>query len=325
MIFLLRTFTSLVHAHAGRTQMHRIGRLRRHTCRRYIFRRCMHFFSEKKNNVNCSIQKLIGLDRQEKMVNTFCKFIWSNEWNEQSKVLHFMPTILLYGPPGTGKTSLLSNFAVDLQSDCTKYYRESLDILVNKDLGETSKAIKSLFDELKEQASYGKKVFLQIDDVDSLLSSRYLANESSGVRRGVNTFLTQLDELLLESFEFTPIIAATTNMFSHLDSAVKRRFSLKIEVNPQLNIEEIEALISPILDFISTDLNIDYKEIEQLVSTKKLTPNDLILIMQKVFLQKLIGDEISEKTVFEGIRHAESSSSTFEQQRKNFSSLKEDA
>ncbi|MBT2772126.1 AAA family ATPase [Halomonas sp. ISL-60] len=281
----------------------------------------MHLFDDKKIDSDHGHQELIGLEQQEKLVNAFCEFVWSDKWSEQSKVLHFIPTILLYGPPGTGKTTLLSNLASGLETSSSKYYRESLDLLVHKDLGETSKAIKSLFDEIKEQAFCGKKVFLQIDDVDSLLSSRYLSNESSGVRRGVNTFLSQIDELLLETHDFTPVIAATTNMFSHLDSAVKRRFSLKVEVNPVLNAKEAEALISPILAIISTDLTIDFQEIELIVLEEMLTPNDLILFMQNVFLQDLIGNDICQKTVLEGLRNTESSSSTFEQQRKSFSSL----
>lgn len=285
----------------------------------------MHFYEEKKINADYCHQELIGLEQQEKLVSTFCKFVWSDKWSEQSKALHFMPTILLYGPPGTGKTTLLSNLAAGLEVKSSKYYRESLDLLVNKDLGETSKAIKSLFDELKEQASCGKKVFLQIDDVDSLLSSRYLSNESSGVRRGVNTFLAQLDELLLEPYDFTPVIAATTNMFSHLDSAVKRRFSLKVEVNPVLNAREVEALISPMLDIISPNLTIDFQAAGLLVHEKMLTPNDLILAMQRFFLQGLMGNDICEKNILECLRNTESSSSTFEQQRKSFSSLNKEA
>lgn len=278
----------------------------------------MHLYEEKKIN---AIQELIGLKQQEKLINTFCKFVWSDKWPAQSKTLHFMPTILLYGPPGTGKTTLLSNLAAELEENTFKYYRESLDLLVNKDLGETSKAVKSLFDELKEQASCGKKVFLQIDDVDSLLSSRYLSNESSGVRRGVNTFLTQLDEILLESCDFKPVIAATTNMFSHLDSAVKRRFSLKVQVNPVLNAKEIEALIYPMLNIISTDLTIDFKKVESLVHKNMLTPNDLILVMQRLFLEGLMGNELCEEDVMEALQTTESSSATFEQQRESFSSL----
>ncbi|EJG0413904.1 MULTISPECIES: ATP-binding protein [Vibrio] len=278
----------------------------------------MHLYEEKKFNAN---QELIGLEQQEKLINTFCKFVWSDKWPAQSKTLHFMPTILLYGPPGTGKTTLLSNVAAEFEVNTFKYYRESLDLLVNKDLGETSKAIKSLFDELKEQASCGKKVFLQIDDVDSLLSSRYLSNESSGVRRGVNTFLTQLDEILLETYDFKPIIAATTNMFSHLDVAVKRRFSLKVQVNPVLNAKEIETLIGPMLNIISTNLTIDFKKVESLVRENMLTPNDLILVMQRLFLEGLMGNELCEKDVMKALQTTESSSATFEQQRESFSSL----
>lgn len=285
----------------------------------------MHFYEEKKINADFGQQELIGLEQQEKLVDTFCKFVWSDKWPEQSRAFHFMPTILLYGPPGTGKTTLLSNLATGLDANHSKYYRESLDLLVNKDLGETSKAIKSLFDELKEQAFCGKKVFLQIDDVDSLLSSRYLSNESSGVRRGVNTFLAQLDELLLEPYDFTPVIAATTNMFSYLDSAVKRRFCLKIEVNPVLNANEIEALISPMLDIISPKLTIDFKEAESIVQKNMLTPNDLILAMQSFFLQYLMGNIFCGKNILEYLRNTESSKLTFEQQRKSFSSLNKES
>lgn len=275
----------------------------------------VHFFSEKRDT-NCDVKNLVGVYEQENLVKNFCDFAWSPAWKEQSKIFHFMPTILLYGPPGTGKTSILTNLAYGLEVNTKKYYRENLDLIINKELGETSKAIKCLFDELKEQASCGKKVFLQIDDIDSLLSSRNLSNESSGIRRGVNTFITQLDELLLESFTFPPIIAATTNMFDQIDSAVKRRFSLKIYVNPTLNDESIKDLISPMIKIIEPSLNINYRKVEDVVRAHQLTPNDLILAMQDLFLKKISGISVNQTIIYDKINQIESSAVNLTHKKK---------
>lgn len=218
-----------------------------------------------------------------------------------------MPTILLYGPPGTGKTTLIKNLALSLNDDSFEYYRESLDLLANKELGETSKAIQSLFSKIKEKANCDKKVLLQLDDVDSLLSSRHLANESSGIKRAVNTFLIQLDELTLETFNFPPIIATTTNMLSHLDRAIKRRFSLKIEVDPQLNESEIEKLILPIIQLWTHNSSPDYREIKSIAINRGLTPNDLIRAMQTLYLQSRRGPNPSDDDILNAVRRADSS------------------
>lgn len=65
-------------------------------------------------------------------------------------------------------------------------------------------------------------------------------------------------------FDYTPIIAATTNMFSNLDSAIKRRFSLKIKVDPVLSRKQLEDLLNPIEKIISDQLKIDYELAEKL-------------------------------------------------------------
>lgn len=267
-------------------------------------------------------KNLVGLDLEQQMLKEFCSLVWSEQWLDVSKKFNFMPTILLYGPPGTGKTTLLQNIPLDFVEYNIEYYRESLDLLANKELGETSKAIKKLFEELKEQASCGKRVLLQIDDVDSLLSSRYLTNESSGIRRAVNTFLTQLDELLLSDLQMMPIIAASTNMFDYLDSAVKRRFSLKLEILPLLSEDNIKDLLDPLIKIINSDVKIDIKKVSDIVSEKKLTPNDLMLIMQKAYLDNLVRGKFSEKKLLDLMSLAESSQNTFDQQRDNFSMLR---
>ena len=264
---------------------------------------------------------LIGLDEQRKTLEVFCQFVWSEDWQKKSKVLHFMSTILLYGPPGTGKTSLLMDVANSFGSNQVKYYRESLDLLIDKELGETSKLIKNLFDTIIEQSKCGQKVFLQLDDIDSVLSSRFISNESSGIKRAVNTFLIQLDELLQSNLVNPPIIAATTNMFSHLDSAIKRRFSLKMEIEPLLSQKELEELLQPIINLIGGELEINFKEIETIVKQKELTPHDMIVVAQRVFLSHLVGNKINFEQFIKELSSSESSKVSFSQQRRSFSAI----
>lgn len=264
-------------------------------------------FIKKKIESEIYYEELVGLQSQMRSLRGFCDFVWSSDWEQHSRALRFMPTILLYGPPGTGKTTLLKNLASSLNDESLEYYRESLDLLANKELGETSKAVESLFSKIKERANSDKKVLLQLDDVDSLLSSRHSVNESSGIRRAVNTFLIQLDELALENFKFPPIISATTNMLDHLDMAIKRRFSLKVEVNPQLDEFELEKLIFPISKLWAPNSAPDYREIRTIAKEKSLTPNDIIRAMQTLYLQSRNGQIPSDNDILNAVHRADSS------------------
>lgn len=263
-----------------------------------------------------AFQKLVGLEAEAANLATFIDFVWSKDWELHHRALRFMPTILLYGPPGTGKTTILRNLATKYLGESVEYYREGLDLFAHKDLGETSKAVESLFSTIKERASCGKKVLLQLDDVDSLLSSRYLVNESSGVRRAVNTFLNQLDDLALEKFEFQPIVSATTNMLSNLDLAIKRRFSLKVEVNPELTSAKLKELVQPILNLCSPHLSPDYQQLEAMTGQKKLTPSDVIRAVQVVYLQSRSGVAPTDTDIVNAFASADSSAGEYSADRQ---------
>lgn len=258
-----------------------------------------------------AFQELVGLDNEVATLATFVDFVWSADWHLHRRTLRFMPTILLYGPPGTGKTTILRNLATKYSGESLEYYRESLDLFAHKDLGETSKAVESLFATIKERASCGKKVLLQLDDVDSLLSSRHLVNESSGVRRAVNTFLNQLDDLAPDKFEFQPIVSATTNLLGNLDLAIKRRFSLKVEVNPELSHAKLKELIQPILSLCSPQLSPDYQHLQAMTREKKLTPSDVIRAVQVVYLQSRSGVAPTDSDIVSAFSSADSSASEY--------------
>jgi SpoVK/Ycf46/Vps4 family AAA+-type ATPase len=269
----------------------------------------------KKENAPDAFQELVGLDTEAATLATFVDFVWSTDWDLHHRTLRFMPTILLYGPPGTGKTTILRNLAAKYSGESLEYYRESLDLFAHKDLGETSKAVESLFSTIKERASCGKKVLLQLDDVDSLLSSRHLVNESSGVRRAVNTFLNQLDDLALDKFEFQPIVSATTNLLGNLDLAIKRRFSLKVEVNPELSGAKLKELIQPILSLCSPQLSPDYQKLESMTREKKMTPSDVIRAVQVVYLQSRSGVAPTDTDIVSAFASADSSAGEYSADR----------
>lgn len=266
-----------------------------------------HVFLRKNLDPGSYFKDLVALDKEVDKVKRFCDFVWSQDWSVSSKTLRFMPTILLYGPPGTGKTTLLRNLACSMKSEGLEYYRENLDLLANKDLGETSKAIESLFVTIKERAQCGSKVLLHLDDVDSILASRSQANESSGIRRAVNTFITQLDDLMLEVFEFPPIIAASTNMFDFLDVAIRRRFSLKVKINPELVESYLKGLVLPLVKICEIEEDIDYSALALLAQENKLTPNDVIRIFQDLYLLGRGGQPVSESVIRNAFINAESS------------------
>ena len=264
-------------------------------------------FLQKKLDPESYFKNLVGLESEVVKVKGFCEFAWSQDWLVHSKLLRFMPTILLYGPPGTGKTTLLRNLACDIGDKTVEYFRENLDLLAHKDLGETSKAVESLFSTIKERASCGKKVLLQMDDVDSLLSSRHQINESSGVKRAVNTFITQLDDLMLERFTFPPIIVATTNMLDHLDIAIKRRFSLKVEVNPKLTEAQLKELVSPLVELCGAGVEPDYSVLTSVAKKNNLTPNDIIRALQGLYLLSRGGTPPSDGDFLSAFNKADSS------------------
>jgi AAA+ superfamily predicted ATPase len=71
------------------------------------------------------------------------------------------------------------------------------------------------------------------------------------VWRAVNTFLIGMDGLLETKFDGNaPVIAATTNMYAQLDTAIKRRFSVKMEIAPKLDACSVERLLAPMMEAI---------------------------------------------------------------------------
>ena len=147
---------------------------------------------------------------------------------------------LLQGPPGTGKTE-----AVKLL--CEQLGRELLsvdfDSLIDSKLGETSKNITKLFEEMR-QLKNPTRYLIIFDEIDAIALDRVNTRDVREMGRVTSTFLRELDKL-----DEKVCIFATTNLFDSFDKALTRRFDACIDFSRYTR----EDLISVAL-FIADDL-----------------------------------------------------------------------
>ncbi len=138
--------------------------------------------------------------------------------------------ILLIGPPGNGKTSLAEALANALM---VPFYIVKYENIVGAYLGETASNLARLFEHART-----RHCVLFFDEFETLGKERGDEHETGEIKRVVSSLLLQID--VLPSYV---VIVAATNHDSLLDSAVWRRFQLKIEL-PKPTISELESLLS---------------------------------------------------------------------------------
>ena len=125
-----------------------------------------------------------------------------------------MSKFLFYGAPGTGKTESAFQIARLLERDILSVHLEQL---IDSRLGETSKNVARLFDEINH-LMYGKVIII-FDELDALVLNRSSANDLREMSRVTSTFLRELDALSDQI-----VVIATTNLFESFDKALSRRF-----------------------------------------------------------------------------------------------------
>ncbi len=125
-----------------------------------------------------------------------------------------MSKFLFYGAPGTGKTESAFQIARLHERDILSVHLEQL---IDSRLGETSKNVTRLFDEINH-LMYGKAIVI-FDELDALVLNRSSANDLREMSRVTSTFLRELDTLSDQI-----VVIATTNLFESFDKALSRRF-----------------------------------------------------------------------------------------------------
>ena len=126
--------------------------------------------------------------------------------------------ILLCGDSGNGKTTLAEVLAFELS---IPFYIVKYESLIDSLLGKTSKSMGSIFEFANQ-----RKCVLFFDELDIIAKDRGSSNESGEIKRTLNSLLLQMDRLSSHVLFIT-----ATNYDSLLDSALDRRFQIKINLS----------------------------------------------------------------------------------------------
>lgn len=126
------------------------------------------------------------------------------------------------GPPGTGKTETAKQIARILEREL---FMVNFDLVIDSKLGQTSKNIAALFEEIENLAQPSKAVIL-FDEIDAIAINRINSNDLREMGRATTSVLKGLDSL-----NDQVVLIATTNLYKAFDKALIRRFDSVIDFN----------------------------------------------------------------------------------------------
>lgn len=139
--------------------------------------------------------------------------------------------LCLFGPPGAGKTAYASQLASRLN--------RPFELVTGSDLkscmvGETEQNIAAMFNRAESSGAV-----LLLDEADTFLYSRKTAGQSWEVS-ATNEFMVRMER-------FKGVFLATTNRFDALDSAVLRRFDMKVSFG-YLDANQLASILRACVD-----------------------------------------------------------------------------
>lgn len=127
---------------------------------------------------------------------------------------------LFEGPPGTGKTETAKQIARILEREL---FVVDFDLVIDSKLGQTSKNIANLFDDIRN-VPHPEKVIVLFDEIDAIAIDRINSNDLREMGRATSSVLKGLDSL-----DDNIVLIATTNLYKSFDKALIRRFDSVID------------------------------------------------------------------------------------------------
>jgi len=143
---------------------------------------------------------------------------------------------LFEGPPGTGKTETAKHLSRILDREL---YIVNFDVVIDSKLGQTSKNISKLFDEISNISNPEQYIIL-FDEIDAIAIDRINSNDLREMGRATSSVLKGLDYLNEQI-----VFIATTNLYNSFDKALIRRFDSVIDFSKysQEDLLEISEII----------------------------------------------------------------------------------
>ncbi len=130
-----------------------------------------------------------------------------------------MHKFLFQGAPGTGKTETVKQIARLLERDL---FIVEFNYVIDSKLGQTSKNIKELFEEINSLPN-PKKAIILFDEIDAIALDRINSNDLREMGRVTSSIIKELDNL-----NENIVLIATTNLYNSIDKALSRRFDTVI-------------------------------------------------------------------------------------------------
>lgn len=141
-----------------------------------------------------------------------------NAVNKKSNVNKF----LFVGDSGTGKTEAAKQIARILDREL---YSVQFDRIVDSKLGQTSKNLIQVFDDINSLKK-PEKVIILFDEIDAIALDRINSNDLREMGRVTSTLLKEFDKM-----DERVLLIATTNLYKQFDKALLRRFDFVVDFN----------------------------------------------------------------------------------------------
>ncbi len=193
--------------------------------------------------------------------------------------------IIFEGETGTGKTSLvneLSNLVKEVEV-------KNIDVenLISHKMGQTQSNIMKLLNELNNIEA---RTIVFMDEIDSLLGVRGNENDVTEYSRIIATFIKFIDRLNSNIYLF-----AATNISESIDSAIYRRFNVKVK-GEKFGIEKF-------INYFKLDTGM---EMSSRILAKVIDDNlevsfklsDLSSFIENVKIEKVLNNKVSVEAEF---------------------------
>jgi len=233
------------------------------------------FYNEAEQKQIDTLVKALQKDNYERIVSTL---------KSKGAVPNF--SVLFKGPAGTGKTA--SCYQIAKRTNRYLYFVD-LEKISSKWVGESSKNVVALFNEIKEINKHlGEDCCVVLNESDSVISRRINVNSSVDAEKNgvINNFL--------QEFEcFHGIIFLTTNLSDNFDKAFSRRLLYKLDIKvPELAVRK--QILSKVFDDITQET------IDKINDQYTLTGGLISNISKKLLVKTLLDDTINkDEYIFE--------------------------